>query len=93
MPAQCRTQSGLRDNGQISNISPEGCCITTSGIFVKEGARVVIRPEGMEGLTGVVRWIEGNKAGIEFDVPLYAPIVDHLSERYSDGRQITVSPC
>ncbi|MCB2074802.1 MAG: PilZ domain-containing protein [Novosphingobium sp.] len=91
MPAQCRTQSGLRDNGEISNISAEGCCIITRGIFVKEGLRVVIRPEGMEGLTGVVRWIEGHKAGIEFDAPLYGPVVDHLSRQYADGSQISVS--
>lgn len=91
MPAHCRTVSGLRDNGRISNLSREGCCVTTNGIFVKVGARVVIRPEGMEGLAGVVRWIDGNTAGIEFDAPLYEPVVDHLCALFSDGRQITVS--
>ena len=52
---------------------------------------MVIRPEGMEGLTGVVRWINGNQAGVEFDNPLYAPIVDHLSAQYADGKEIEVA--
>lgn len=80
--AQCRTQSGLRDRGRISNISAEGCCVTTNALFVKVGLRVLVRPDGMEGLSGVVRWIEGNRAGILFDAPLYQPIVDHLAARY-----------
>lgn len=91
MPAQCRTQSGMRDSGEISNISTAGCCVTTPGLFIRVGSRIVIRPDGMEGLTGVVRWTEGNQAGVEFDTPLYAPIVDHLSERYSDGRKVSLS--
>ena len=93
MSAQFRTQSGMRDKAEISNISAEGCCITTRNIFVKIGSRVVIRPEGLEGLTGVVRWIDGNRAGVEFDTPLYVPVVDHLSERYAGGREISISPC
>lgn len=93
MAAQCRTQSGLRDRGQISNISAEGCCVSTDRLYLQAGARIVIRPEGMEGLTGVVRWVDGNRAGVEFDAPLYAPIVDHLAAQYSDGKLVPLSSC
>lgn len=86
LAAQCRTQSGLRDRGHISDISSEGCCVTTSSLFVRVGARIVIRPDGMEGLTGIVRWIEGNKAGVEFDTPIYGPVVDHLAQLHGQGR-------
>lgn len=86
LAAQCRTQSGLRDRGQISDISSEGCCVTTNSLFVRVGARIVIRPDGMEGLTGIVRWIEGNKAGVEFDNPVYGPVVDHLAQVHGLGR-------
>lgn len=82
LKAACRTQSGLRDSGVISNISAEGCCVETNSLYVKVGARVLVRPEGMEGLSGVVRWIEGNRAGIRFDTAIYGPVLEHLTARY-----------
>jgi PilZ domain len=89
MTAQCRTQSGLRDKGTISDISPEGCCVTTNALFTREGLRVMIKPEGMEGLSGVIRWIEGNKAGVQFDSPLYGPVFDHLCASHQGGRAVS----
>lgn len=91
MKAHCRTQSGLRDVGRISDISPEGCCVTTNSLFVRVGVRVLIRPDGMEGLSGIVRWIEGNRAGVQFDAPLYGPIVEHLSQQFSAGKPVSLS--
>lgn len=76
--AQCRTLSGLRDMGEIADLSANGCRVRTGGLFFRVGSRVVIRPQGMEGLTGVVRWIKGDYAGVEFDRPIYGPVVDHL---------------
>lgn len=78
MPVQCRTQTGMRDRGEISNLSAEGCCVRICGVAFRVGTRVLLRPEGMEGMTGIVRWISGDTAGVEFDRPLYAPVVDHL---------------
>jgi hypothetical protein len=89
LAAQCRTQSGLRDKGRISDLSSEGCCISTDSLFIKVGARVVIRPDGLEGLTGIVRWISEDKAGVEFDTPVYAPVVDHLA--LHAGRPVKVN--
>lgn len=83
LAAQCRTQSGLRDGGSISDISSTGCCVTTTSLFFRVGARVVIRPEGIEGLSGVIRWIDGDRAGIEFDNPIYEPVVDHIAAIHS----------
>ncbi|MDE8653096.1 PilZ domain-containing protein [Novosphingobium album (ex Liu et al. 2023)] len=91
LAAQCRTQSGLRDSGEISDISREGCCIATRALLLRVGARVVIRPTGLEGLTGVVRWISGDRAGIEFDQPLYEPIVDHIALRHSAGEPVDIA--
>jgi hypothetical protein len=38
-----------------------------------------------------VRWIEGQHAGIEFDRPLYEPVVDHLSQLHAAGTSVGVS--
>ena len=93
MPAKFRTQSGLRGEARISNISAQGCCMTPKAVLLHVDARVVIRPVGMEGLTGVVRWTDGHRAGVEFDSPLYEPVVDHLAECYGDGALIEFAVC
>lgn len=92
LAATCRTQSGMRDNAFISDISPHGCRLATSTLAVRIGLRIVIRPQGLEGLGGVVRWIAGQHVGIEFDTPLYEPVVDHLSQLHAAGTPVGVSP-
>ncbi len=86
--ATCRTPSGLRDQGRIADISPQGCRLTTNSLALRIGAHVVIRPQGLEGIGGVVRWIDGQHAGIEFDTPLYEPVVDHLSQIHAAGNKV-----
>ena len=91
LAAQCRTSTGIRDEGYLSDLSPEGCCISTRGILFMVGARVLVKPHGMEGLSGIVRWIDGHRAGVEFDSPLYGPIVEHLAAHYPANRAVTIS--
>jgi hypothetical protein len=93
LPATCRTQSGLRDNARIADISPHGCRLRADTLAMRVGARIVIRPQGLEGVSGLVRWIDGKYAGIEFDTPLYQPVVDHLSRLHAAGDTVTVSTC
>jgi hypothetical protein len=90
LTATCRTQGGLRDNARIADISQYGCCLRTSMLAMRVGARIVIRPQGLEGVGGVVRWIDGQLAGIEFDSPLYEPVVDHLSRLHAAGDTVGV---
>jgi len=89
--AQCRTQSGLRDSGRISDISADGCCVSTNGLFVKVGSRVMIKPEGMEGLSGIIRWVDGFMAGVQFDSPIYAPVLEHLAALHVAGKPVGLS--
>lgn len=58
---------------------------------MKLGARVMIRPEGLEGLTGIVRWVTGNLVGVEFDSPLYEPVVDHLVKMHQAGHGLALT--
>lgn len=91
MPASCRTQSGLRDEGLISDISPQGCRLAARTLAMRVGLRVVIRPPGLEGIPGIVRWFDGHYAGVEFDAPLYEPVVDHLSQLHAANTPVHVS--
>lgn len=78
LPARCRSRSGFLDRVVISDISEGGCRIDSLALVLRPGDLVVIRPDGLEGLGGVIRWVKGHSAGIAFDRPLYAPVVDHL---------------
>lgn len=87
LAVQCRTQSGMRDDGEISDISAEGCCLRMRGLYFRVGTRLIIRPAGMEGLPGVVRWVMRDLAGVEFDRPLYGPVLDHIATAFAVPRR------
>ena len=84
LPARCRTLNGFIDDVVIRDLSPEGCRIKSFALSVKVGSQVVLRPQNLEGLCGIVRWISGHEAGIEFERPLYAPVVEHLHRSYAN---------
>lgn len=84
LPARCRSRTGFVDRVVITDISPEGCRIESQGLTVHAGDLVVIRPQSLEGLTGMVRWVVGHSAGVQFDRPLYGPVVDHLFRNHFD---------
>lgn len=62
----------------LSDLSCRGCRIVTHARFLTVGTRVTIRPNGMEGLIGTVRWSDFETAGMEFDYPLHPAVADHL---------------
>ncbi len=82
LPARCRSRTGFLDRGTISDLSAEGCRFESFALTLHAGDLVVINPEGIEGICGKVRWVKGHSAGIEFERPLYAPVVDHLHRRH-----------
>lgn len=84
MPATCRSSTGLRGEGWLEDISAVGCCFVTRGTCFKIGSHVVLRPAGLEGITGIVRWVRANRCGVEFSAPLYGAVFDHLCARFSD---------
>jgi len=83
MTARCRTMSGIRAEGSIHDLSTHGCNVTMRGLSLAIGTRVMVKPDGLEAITGIVRWSKGTRVGIEFDAPLYPPIVEHLSHTHS----------
>jgi len=63
---------------ELSDISCRGCRIMSHLVILRLGERMTIQPEGLEGLTGTVRWSLAEYAGFEFDYPLHPAVVDHL---------------
>ncbi|WP_054531682.1 PilZ domain-containing protein [Erythrobacter sp. SG61-1L] len=82
--AGTRKQIRLRDAFQLvpgavlMDLSVTGCQVSLRGVQLAIGQIVVVRPDGLEGLSGVVRWIEGGRVGIEFDRPLHPGVAAHI---------------
>jgi hypothetical protein len=66
----------------IHDLSALGCRIASAGLLLRPGARVLVRPDCIEGIPGIVRWTTPESAGIEFERELYAPLVDHLHRTF-----------
>jgi hypothetical protein len=76
--------SGVDEDGvTLVNITPEGCCMLTGGAILVRGTAVLIRLDSGEGLTGVIRWCDGEKAGVEFDHYLPRERVDYFRREHS----------
>lgn len=82
MPATCRSSTGLRDEGWLEDISAVGCCFVAKSMCFKLGSQVIVRPGGLEGITGTVRWVAANRCGIQFSSPLYGAVLDHLCRQF-----------
>lgn len=78
MPAHCRLMSGLRDNVMVSDLSTHGCCIATRTLSLTVGTRVMLKLDGIEAISCTVCWVGGNQCGLQFERPIYEPVVEHL---------------
>lgn len=78
LPARVRSRTGFLDRVVITNLTREGCRIECHALTVHAGDLVLLRPEGLEGLGGTIRWTRREMAGVEFERPLYGPVVEHL---------------
>ena len=78
--ASCRTGSGAAREAELSELSEAGCRVRVeSGARLDPEQRVVVRPETLDAISGVVRWSDGADAGIAFDGRLHPAIVDHVA--------------
>lgn len=74
----CRNSSGIMPDVWLADLAISGCQVIVRNGALEVGQRVVVRPDGLEGLPGVVRWVEAYRAGIEFGTPLHPSVMQHL---------------
>ena len=79
IPASLRTGSGRASEAQLSDLSEAGCKLQVDAQSLAPEQRVVVRPDRLEGGSGVVRWSDGVTAGIAFDGKLHPAVVDHIA--------------
>ncbi|MCA1661445.1 MAG: PilZ domain-containing protein [Novosphingobium sp.] len=85
--ATLRNGSGVARGAELTDLSEAGCRMELGEGAVEPDEVLVVRPGGLGGLTGRVRWTRGNAAGVEFADPLHPAVVDHVSgERELEGQ-------
>ena len=79
----CRIACALGDHnvwGPASavNLSQNGCAVVLANQTLRCGQFVWLRFEQGAQITGIVRWVRGDRAGIEFAHPIRADVVTRL---------------
>ena len=72
-------------NVMILDLTAKGCKISTSGMELSVGQKLVLRPGRMSGISSKVRWVVQPFAGIEFDNALKIEVLGALKSEYADA--------
>ena len=62
----------------IDDLSCNGCRIGNHVRTLAVGSRVTIKFEGMEPLSGLVKWSNPDFAGLQFEASLHPSVLDRL---------------
>lgn len=80
---QVRAENGLRGLGHMIDLSARGCCIEAEDKPPRIKSRIILRPEGLDGLAAQVQWVRGRQFGAAFDRPIYAPVLEHFIRKHA----------
>lgn len=75
MDVLCRIAPGRSREVWLTEISTTGCQVRFRKGLLAERQYVVIKPQGIEGLSGAVRWVLGEMAGIQFERPIHEAVL------------------
>jgi len=87
--AVCRT-AAVKLTAMVSNLSADGCCLTTGWQQLMPGQRLTVRIGDLDGLPAQVCWVDGLRAGVAFERSLYGPVLDHLVEQHGLFASMTI---
>jgi hypothetical protein len=79
--------SAMRDGieGHLSDFSANGCSFFDSTGSFKHDDEVWLKIGSLEPWKGLVRWVSGDRIGIEFERALHPAIFDHLAQSSSSA--------
>ncbi|GLK45145.1 MULTISPECIES: PilZ domain-containing protein [Novosphingobium] len=82
MQARCRKSSWHVFPVELSDISQGGCSIVGSAeIFVRDEP-IQLRIANFKPIAAHVRWLKGNKVGVEFRSALAGKLIEELGRAY-----------
>ena len=84
--AHCRSRTGNIMELTVHDLSLSGCMVERLAWHVRPGDHVLIRLPGLSFQPACVLWVEGDFIGIEFDQPLYEPVMAHVLKDFRPRR-------
>ena len=75
--AKCRSRSGAV-GVDVLDLSTVGCMVGLFGSTFSPGDNVSIQLPGLRYMRAKIVWTDENSAGLQFEEPLYEPVLAHL---------------
>ena len=76
--AKIRARKGTISDIRVLDLSLAGCIIDRRALSLARDERVLIKLPGLALMACYVCWMEEHTVGLEFEQPLYEPVLDHL---------------
>lgn len=80
-----RTGTGVPKDVSVLDISEGGCRFFDKFGRLIPGAQITVRIGAIGPIPATVRWTEGSVVGVEFDNPIYGPVLDHIRRQLDQG--------
>ena len=82
MNAKLRIIGGKGFDVAVTDLTVDGCSIALQGVELRQKQAVSIKLESLDFIKGRITWSSETGAGLEFERPLYGPVVEHLLRTY-----------
>lgn len=80
MKAKCRTQSGMKVELPVLDISPIGCMVERVAWSAQPDEHILIQLEGLGFQPARVSWVEDGRVGIELEQLLHETVLARLKD-------------
>jgi len=85
MKAWCRSQSGMKIELPVLDISPIGCMVDRVAWSAQPDDRILIQLEGLGFQPARVSWVEDERVGIEFEQLLHEAVLERLKDSLANA--------
>lgn len=82
-----RTGSGVPKDVSVLDISEHGCRFYDKFGNLAPGAQITLRIGAIGPIAATVKWAERSVVGVQFENPIYGPVLDHIRSRLDEGRE------
>ena len=85
MKAKCRTQSGMKVELAVLDISPIGCMVERVAWSAQPNDHILIQLEGLGFQPARVSWVEDGRVGIELEQLLHETVLARLKDSLANA--------
>ncbi|AKM07163.1 PilZ domain-containing protein [Pelagerythrobacter marensis] len=85
VPGRYRAGTGVPKDVRVIDISEHGCRFFDKFGTLAKGAQITIRIGSIGPILATVRWSEAQTVGVEFENPIYGPVLDHIRNQLAQG--------